>query len=84
MLYEVITETVEADVTVARSIVALGRALGLKTIAEGIETPGQAAILRDLGCNVGQGYLFAKPMPAAAASAWFAGRHSGARVGALD
>jgi diguanylate cyclase len=33
-------------------------------VAEGIETPEQAEALRDLGCDIGQGYLYAKPLPA--------------------
>jgi diguanylate cyclase (GGDEF)-like protein len=46
----------------ARAIVQLGQAMGLATVAEGIETAEQAAVLRDLGCGYGQGYFFAKPM----------------------
>ena len=42
----------------AAAIVALGRALGMTIIAEGIEEPGQLAKLRELGCQLGQGYLF--------------------------
>jgi diguanylate cyclase (GGDEF)-like protein/PAS domain S-box-containing protein len=44
------------------AIIELGRTLGLKTVAEGIEQPGQAAELTLLGCDVGQGYLYARPM----------------------
>jgi diguanylate cyclase (GGDEF)-like protein len=49
---------------VARGIVDLARALGLGTIAEGIETEVQAAQLRAWGCALGQGYLFGRPVPA--------------------
>jgi len=52
-------------VAIARTIVTLGRSLGLRLIAEGVETPGQADILRALGCDELQGYLFGRPMPAA-------------------
>ena len=45
----------------AAAIVALGRTLGLTIVAEGIETPGQLERLRALGCELGQGYLFARP-----------------------
>jgi diguanylate cyclase (GGDEF)-like protein len=45
------------------SMITLGKMLGLVTIAEGIEQPGQLARLRDLGCEYGQGYLFAIPVP---------------------
>jgi diguanylate cyclase (GGDEF)-like protein len=48
----------------ARAIVALGRSLGLSTVAEGIETPQQLRVLRGLGCGLGQGYLFGKPASA--------------------
>lgn len=44
-------------------IVALANALGLEVIAEGIETPQQARAVAATGCQYGQGYLFARPMP---------------------
>jgi EAL domain-containing protein (putative c-di-GMP-specific phosphodiesterase class I) len=44
------------------AIIELGRTLGLKTVAEGIEQPAQAAELTLLGCDVGQGYHFARPL----------------------
>ncbi len=43
--------------------IGIARALGLATVAEGIETPEQRRLVTDLGCDVGQGYLFARPMP---------------------
>ncbi|HTW06561.1 MAG TPA: EAL domain-containing protein, partial [Acidimicrobiales bacterium] len=46
----------------ADAIVQLGRSLNLDTVAEGIEQPRQADGLRALGCNYGQGFLFAKPV----------------------
>ena len=46
----------------ARSIVRLGDELGLRTVAEGIEHDEQLAALRNFGCTLGQGYLFAAPM----------------------
>ena len=49
------------DATLAEAMVQLGRALGLQTVAEGIETSDQRAALRTLGCEYGQGYLYAKP-----------------------
>jgi diguanylate cyclase (GGDEF)-like protein len=48
----------------AHAIVALGQTLGLRIVAEGIEEPSQLAQLQVLGCELGQGFLFAKPMPA--------------------
>jgi len=52
------------DLAICTAVIAMGRALGLKVIAEGVETSEQLAALRGLGCDVGQGYLFARPMPA--------------------
>jgi predicted signal transduction protein with EAL and GGDEF domain len=46
------------------AVIAMGRALDLEVIAEGIETERQAAELREMGCPFGQGYLFARPLPA--------------------
>lgn len=46
----------------AGAIIALGNSLSLDVVAEGIELPEQIASLRDLGCELGQGFLFAKPM----------------------
>ena len=47
------------------TIVELGRRFGLRTVAEGIETTHESHKLQAIGCQVGQGYLFAKPMPKA-------------------
>jgi diguanylate cyclase (GGDEF)-like protein len=58
----------------AAAIVALGRALGMTIIAEGIEEPGQLAHLRGLGCELGQGYLFAAPLDAEDAGRFLAAR----------
>jgi diguanylate cyclase (GGDEF)-like protein len=46
----------------ASAIVALGRTLDLRIVAEGIEAPGQLEQLRTMGCELGQGFLFARPM----------------------
>ena len=48
----------------AHAIVALGQTLGLRIVAEGIEEPSQLERLRDLGCEFGQGFLFARPVSA--------------------
>ena len=55
------------------AIVGLGRALGLSVVAEGVETDAQAARLRHLGCDVLQGFLYARPMPADQFTAYIAG-----------
>jgi EAL domain-containing protein (putative c-di-GMP-specific phosphodiesterase class I) len=49
---------------IVRTIIALAKALNLKLIAEGIETTYQFEKLRELGCEYGQGFLFARPLPA--------------------
>jgi EAL domain-containing protein (putative c-di-GMP-specific phosphodiesterase class I) len=50
----------------AAAIIALGRELGLQVVAEGVETLEQSAFLLGRGCSVQQGYLFSRPVPAAA------------------
>lgn len=57
-----------SNIPIIRAIVDLGKALGMKVTAEGIETTSQLAQLKQLGCDLGQGYYFAQPMSAAAAS----------------
>jgi EAL domain-containing protein (putative c-di-GMP-specific phosphodiesterase class I) len=59
-----VPDTDSKTAALAGAIVAMGRSLGIKTVAEGIETAEQAARMRDLGCSYGQGYFFAKPVPA--------------------
>ena len=49
----------------ARTVVELGRVLGLEVIAEGVETREQFLELRRLGCALAQGFFFAAPLPAA-------------------
>jgi EAL domain-containing protein (putative c-di-GMP-specific phosphodiesterase class I) len=56
------------DTAIVRAIVDLARAMGMQTVAEGIETTEQAGLLRDLECELGQGYYFSEPLPAAEAS----------------
>jgi diguanylate cyclase len=55
-----------------QAVVGLAHALGLKVVAEGVETAGQQAILTRLGCDELQGYLFAKPMAPEALGGWLA------------
>jgi EAL domain-containing protein (putative c-di-GMP-specific phosphodiesterase class I) len=55
------------DASIAAAVISLAHALGLETVAEGIETDEQLTILRQLGCDLGQGYLFARAAPAAEA-----------------
>jgi EAL domain-containing protein (putative c-di-GMP-specific phosphodiesterase class I) len=58
------------DRAVVTAVIGLGAALGLRVVAEGIETSEQAAALARLGCHEGQGYLFGRPMPAEQARVW--------------
>ncbi len=58
------------DVQICRAILAFAASMELDVVAEGIETEEQARFLRDEGCRVGQGYLFARPMSAAHGSAY--------------
>ena len=60
----------------AAAVVALGRSLSLSVVAEGIEHADQASSLRDLDCDLGQGYHFARPMDAAATRQWLLERSS--------
>jgi len=55
------------------SVITLARRLGLRTVAEGIETAAQLEILQQLGCETGQGYLFAKPMSVTEWLKWMEG-----------
>ena len=53
-----------ADATIVRTIIDMAHTLNFTVVAEGVETEGQLAFLRQFGCEQGQGYLFARPMPA--------------------
>ncbi|GIJ49529.1 hypothetical protein Val02_64150 [Virgisporangium aliadipatigenens] len=67
--------TVARQSTVATAVVQMARSLELSAVAEGIETPEQAAFLHDLGYRLGQGFLFARPLePSALADMFFVER----------
>jgi EAL domain-containing protein (putative c-di-GMP-specific phosphodiesterase class I) len=57
------------DSAIVAAVVHLGHALGLTVTAEGIETPLQLSELRSLGCDLGQGFYFARPQPSGIAGA---------------
>ncbi len=63
-------ETSEDARKVALAVVSLAKALNLKVVAEGVETEAQKRILREMGCDQLQGYLFARPMSAKAIALW--------------
>jgi predicted signal transduction protein with EAL and GGDEF domain len=52
------------DMPIVRTVVALAHGLGVDVVAEGIETPAQLAELQGLDCDRGQGFWFARPLPA--------------------
>lgn len=55
---------------ICQAIVTVAHELGMQVVAEGVETAEQATQLREMGCDLLQGYLFAKPMPATALESW--------------
>jgi diguanylate cyclase len=54
----------QRETEIAAAAIKLAREMGVRVIANGIESPGQLAALRDMGCKYGQGFLFSIPMPA--------------------
>ncbi len=69
------------DAAITRAVISMANDLGLETVAEGVEIAEQAEILRKLGCKIGQGYMYGKPMPAQALRQHFsrAGEYIGIR-----
>tara|TARA_B100000809_G_C14849029_1_gene427586 strand:- start:206 stop:424 length:219 start_codon:yes stop_codon:yes gene_type:complete len=53
----------DSSLLFVRSILRLASELGMKVVAEGIETEDQLRKLQDLDCNIGQGYFFSRPLP---------------------
>ena len=66
-------EADQRNAAIVRSTIELGHNLGLTVVAEGVETDHELAELRRYGCDAAQGYLFARPMPAAAFERWLSG-----------
>ncbi|PSN15401.1 PAS domain S-box protein [filamentous cyanobacterium CCT1] len=65
-------ETSLSHEKIVHTIINLGRQLGFRAIAEGIETSEQVSALKRLGCDYGQGYWFGRPQPAAEVDSWLA------------
>ncbi|MBB0026254.1 bifunctional diguanylate cyclase/phosphodiesterase [Ralstonia pickettii] len=55
---------------IAGAVIAMAHSLRMQVVAEGVEDPEQLALLRDAGCDLGQGYLFSRPQQADALMAW--------------
>jgi EAL domain-containing protein (putative c-di-GMP-specific phosphodiesterase class I) len=60
------------DTAIVQSVVSLAHAVGVQAVAEGVETEGQRVDLQTMGCDLGQGYLWSKPLPASELWALFA------------
>ncbi|HXA55568.1 MAG TPA: EAL domain-containing protein, partial [Solirubrobacteraceae bacterium] len=69
-----LTQSPEGD-TLIRTLVQLGKAMSIETLAEGIERQHELSLLQDEECDSGQGFLFARPLDAATAEAFFATWH---------
>jgi diguanylate cyclase (GGDEF)-like protein/PAS domain S-box-containing protein len=64
------------DAGIVETIIQMARSLGLKTVAEGVETEAQRAFLQQRGCDQMQGYLLARPLPAKDFESWWRARFS--------
>jgi len=62
--------TNHADTTIVASTIALAHAVGIRAVAEGVETVEQLALLRQMGCDYMQGYLLSRPLDAQALAVW--------------
>jgi diguanylate cyclase (GGDEF)-like protein len=56
--------------SIARAIVSMGRSLGMRVVAEGVETPEQAEFLQSIWCELAQGFLYCRPLPAGELADW--------------
>jgi EAL domain-containing protein (putative c-di-GMP-specific phosphodiesterase class I) len=59
-----------ADMAITRAVAGLGRTLGLRVVAEGVEYVEELKVLQEIGCDEVQGYLISRPMPAHEFPAW--------------
>lgn len=73
--------TSPSKLVIVRAIIDLGRALGLTVVAEGVETEAQRAMLAGMGCPIGQGYMFGRPVDAESFTSALASVEPAARSG---
>lgn len=71
------------DAAIVSAVIGLGKNLGMKLVAEGVETAAQAEFLVERGCDFGQGYFFARPMPAEDVADFVAARRSDSQADLL-
>jgi EAL domain-containing protein (putative c-di-GMP-specific phosphodiesterase class I) len=69
------------DTVIVRSLVEMVRALGMRSVAEGVETEAIASRLAAMGCDAAQGWYFGRPMDSASATSWLMHRFDGDRPG---
>jgi diguanylate cyclase (GGDEF)-like protein len=69
------------DLAIVTAVVGLARHFGLVAVAEGVENERTVNLLEDLGCGVGQGFLFSRPLPYERLEAWLAGQREAATAG---
>jgi EAL domain-containing protein (putative c-di-GMP-specific phosphodiesterase class I) len=69
----------EQDAQLVRTIVAMGHALGLTVVAEGVETAGQVDLLRGIGCDRAQGYFFSRPLSSERLELWLSQQNQPSR-----
>jgi diguanylate cyclase (GGDEF)-like protein len=66
--------TDSGDLAIVRAVVSLSREFGLTVVAEGVESELTLDLLEEMGCEIGQGYLFSRPLPYERLEAWFSAR----------
>ena len=64
------------DRAITTAVIAMAHELGLRTVAEGVETDVQHESLKSLGCDIGQGYFFAEPLSAPLLQEWLLNRNN--------
>ncbi len=73
-------EAESSDRALAAAVIGIGAALGLQVVAEGVETPGQRDLLARAGCDMAQGFLYTRALPAAELVAWLERDRAGWKV----